>query len=305
MYRSIYIPRDTDTPIVSFGLRRDRRSVGLDIRPGGYSGSLPVLTLSAAWWPRHLWALAADVSVGGEERGAYATVQAIGLRLTVGLERLIPWDVVRAITAWGDRRHALNPRWWAHDLNPFSGHGREIGFRLDDDRVRARLWKGDMGTAFGPGGDHSDWPWRTHGWEWSWPWFDRLFGASHYEQEPGTWHDATLVMDDRPYPLRIRLYRCRWRRRWDLVSPFRGRWVYRAEVGIRRAMFDDPDFPCDHAESAPMYAGKGENSWDCGDDCTWSMTVAVRETPYTVADLVEQYRESVEKSRAKYGRGSS
>lgn len=61
--------------------------------------------------------------------------------------------------------------------------------------------------------------------------------------------------------------------------------------GMRREGYDVA------VKRPPMFQGKGENSWDCGDDGIFGMTVECR----TPEEAVAGYIKAVERQRAKYG----
>lgn len=299
---SFYLPPNTDTPALAVVLHREQRSVSVDLLPGGYGAHIPAPTAFIGWWPRDLWSVGVHLGVGGEDNGARVVVQLLPLRLSFGLDRLLSRSLWRRVQTWAEARHAVERKWWPHTLNPIGGDERSTGLQITGERIRVTLWKGDGGTCYGPTGDHSDWPWRTYGWEWSWSWWDVVAGRQSYEKEPGTWHDAHVEFDGVVYTLRVRLYRERRLRRWGFVSPHRGAWVYSGDVSIRGFSHDDPDIPHGGPWSAPMFAGKGENSWDLDDDCIYATGVGTRSSPWTVDEVVARYRDAVEESRRRYGR---
>src|SRR5690606_25314615 len=69
----------------------------------------------------------------------------------------------------------------------------------------------------------------------------------------------------------------------------RPRWPFATR--IRRVQID-----MDKDEQIPVM-GKGENSWDCGEDATYGITVAADTIEAGVAKLVE----SILRSRRRYG----
>lgn len=111
---------------------------------------------------------------------------------------------------------------------------------------------------------------------------DFLLGRQVYsEDDIQSWVEAAIPMPEKTYAGKVRVYRSIWTRpRW----PFRKTMV-RAEVSV---------------EHPPMFAGKGENSWDCDDDCIFAMTTRAG----TVTDAVAKYQEAVYRHRSKYGQPS-
>lgn len=281
-------------------LRAEHRSVEIT---AGLAGGLS-LAGWIGWWSRELWALDLHLTVDlREKNGISLGFQVLPVRGAVGLDRVIPRAWTQAWYRKADADHeGGRSRYWAHELVDT----RETGIRIDE-TARLSVWKSDSAWS---STSRNDWPWRTHGWEFAVPWVDLLLGATRYEEEPGTWHDAELAIDGRSVPMRVHLYRCRWRRSrpWgSRLTHAWGAWVHRACISVAGHDHHDPDRGAwlDSKGSAyvkpPGYAGKGENSWDCDDNATYVMTVAVRPMPYTVAEIVSEYRADVEKSRAKYG----
>lgn len=89
-----------------------------------------------------------------------------------------------------------------------------------------------------------------------------LIGPARYESTEATAevYPAEVVMPEGRYPATVKVYRCRWNRRF-----WRGRWWWRASVEV--------------PVGVPI-PGKGENSWDCDDHATFGVTTAVsRERP--------------------------
>lgn len=280
--------------------RRERGSIGATLALGYNYDHLPGVSIGGYTRPRDCWNVGAHVTVGGEDAEIRLSVGLLAVAVYIGIKHAFPHTFTSAVYAWAKRRHEIQPRWWAHQLDPFNSFGRSTGFSIGD-AVSVEAWRGSDG-AYGPDGDHSDWPWRTNGWSWRWGWWDALVGPMRHEREPGMWNDAEVHMDGRTYPMRVNIYRVRWRRNIDLLSPNRGRWLFRASIEARGWSEDDPDVPkLDRGWDVPGFAGKGENSWDCGDDCVYAMTVAAKPEPYTIAEVVAEYVASVERSRARYG----
>lgn len=108
---------------------------------------------------------------------------------------------------------------------------------------------------------------------------DFLFGRTKYSEVPIREERVEIPMPERSYPATVKLCEAQWRRkRWPLV------WtrVRRAEI--------TPDTPI-------PFPGKGENSWDCGEDATHSMTCQA----YSSSEAIGKMVASVMRSRMKYG----
>lgn len=161
--------------------------------------------------------------------------------------------------------------------------------RLDWPRVRSkpsRDWSRSLGVSWHHG---ALWiyPWVNAG-EWNRghrSWFsinpaNILFGRQKYSEGPRESHEATLVMPEGEYLLRVELYTASWKRpRWPKVIT-----VHRANVEVLTK------------GGAPV-PGKGENDYDLDDDAIFEMSCPAE----TVAAAVEQLRASVMRDRERYG----
>lgn len=150
---------------------------------------------------------------------------------------------------------------------------RETSLRFDGDRIRLSL-----------GAD----PWCSpppHGWEGSWSTRDFLLGPNIYREDPNPRHFDLIpvVMPERTY---------RWHGSINRDSWKRARWFRHT---ISRAHLDA--YP---GEQIP-FPGKGENSWDCGEDASHGITWQCE----TSTEAAEKIRESVMRSRTRYGSGGS
>jgi hypothetical protein len=110
---------------------------------------------------------------------------------------------------------------------------------------------------------------------------DFLFGRDVYAQRPLKTVPVEVPMPEKAYPATVTLFESTWtRRRWP-------HWPL-----TRRMVRSEIDVP----EGVP-HPGKGENSWDCGEDATYSLTCAETTVDGAVAALVR----SVLRDRRKYG----
>lgn len=107
---------------------------------------------------------------------------------------------------------------------------------------------------------------------------DIVMGQPGYsERVVEQWHDVSVPMLEGAYPARARLYEATWSRsRW---FPKR---LMRVEITIERGI---------------PHEGKGENSWDCGEDATFGLTVAAPTIEAGIGELVG----SVLRSRKRHG----
>lgn len=122
---------------------------------------------------------------------------------------------------------------------------------------------------------HSKWSWSKGTPRWrsgSWSWFDLLAGKETHSSEitygP---NDVDVPMPEKTYRARVTLHRDTWRRPrwWDKV--------------IDRGTIEVLDENGNPGGYIPI-PGKGENSWDCGPDGTYSLTGPCED----VRDLVDK-----------------
>lgn len=130
-------------------------------------------------------------------------------------------------------------------------------------------------------------PWaRFDSWVRSDPWWmrgvtihfdDLLLGKSKYTDETISEKEVLVPMPEGSYPAKVRMFLSTWSRpRW-----FAKRLV-RADIEIPGGI--------------PIM-GKGENSWDCGEDAIYSMTMPADDAEDAVGKMVT----SVLERRRKYG----
>lgn len=133
-------------------------------------------------------------------------------------------------------------------------------------------------------------PWgRRHEWRKSDPWWvrgftihfdDLLLGHAKYSDETLSTKDIVIPMPEGSYPATVRMFESTWKRpRWF------ARRIIRADVEVPAGIPHD---------------GKGENSWDCGEDATYGMTCQAD----SVEDAIGRVVASVLRSRRKYGAAS-
>lgn len=108
---------------------------------------------------------------------------------------------------------------------------------------------------------------------------DFIFGRTKYSEIPISEHVVEIPMPEGPYKATVKMAEARWRRpRW----PFIWTRLRRAEV--------TPLMPI-------PFPGKGENSWDCGEDATHSMTCGAE----TVDEAIGKMVASVMRDRRRNG----
>lgn len=180
------------------------------------------------------------------------------------------------------------PRRW---LSPWMIHDRVFGVRLGYIGdiawvlIAHAAWAEDCGmTGFyrrqkpRKYTDAQLWP----GWEIKIRWprvLDWIFGRSKHEVRIVAETPVRFQMDGREVEATVRVEARENRRpRWP--------WAYRKSIG---SWIEVP--------KPPQFAGKGENSWDCGDDGIYGM--GSRET--SPAAVVGDYIKAVLESRERYG----
>lgn len=167
--------------------------------------------------------------------------------------------------------HFIPVRWFPRRKSRTYGSlpcERQIGFRIFDNALWISLWEDPMMW------DRDD-PWW---WRFSINPVDIALGRKDYSSKDLYTARVDVLMPEGLYPANVRMFESTWKRpRWPW--PMR---MIRADI--------EPETPIPHP-------GKGENSWDCEDDATHSMTCPAR----TPTEAAEMLRQSVLRDRTKYG----
>lgn len=155
----------------------------------------------------------------------------------------------------------------AHRLCP-DGKDRSTSIRVFDSAIWLECWALD------------DWNCTDPWWmRWNWHPLDTILGAYQHNATPLYAGTRMLAMPERDYAVSIRMECASWKRpRW----PF-ARTVVRADINC-------------HSDPIP-HPGKGENSWDCDQDATYSASIPA-ETP---DEAIDQLRKSIMDRRMRYG----
>ncbi len=154
------------------------------------------------------------------------------------------------------------------ELFPSRDRQRQIGWSWSDGRLHISLWEDPMQWS------RSDPRW----WSFSICPADILLGDSDYSTQDLRSERVIVAMPEGPYPCTVRIFESTWKRpRWHWP-----RKMIRADI--------TPDTPI------PV-PGKGENSWDCGEDATWSMTCPAQ----TPEEAAAQLSQSILRDRDRYG----
>lgn len=235
-----------------------------------FYGDHPALPALKAWWHffgRLNW-FEIELKFGGDDS-------------LVSLSMVLPWlahigfgvRVPRRWLSWwmlDDRVFALklgyigDPAWiliafneWGDDCGMLDYYRRQVPRKHTD----LQLWRGYEIKL--------KWP----------PVLDWIFGREKRREEILATHDVKVPMDGRDHAAVVKVsHTYSVRPRW----PWRFRHSYGSWIDV---------------ENPPRFAGKGENSYDCGDDAIWGM--GSRET--SPASIVGEYVKRVMEYRERYG----
>lgn len=108
---------------------------------------------------------------------------------------------------------------------------------------------------------------------------DFLLGKHRHSERDLAWRWVSVPMPERSYYGAARLFESTWRR---------PRWFPKRLVRVEIKMLDGERVP---------HPGKGENSWDCGEDGTYGITCAAGTIDAGVGELVKSTLEQ----RSRYG----
>jgi hypothetical protein len=137
----------------------------------------------------------------------------------------------------------------------------------------------------------------AEGVRWSWSPAMTLFGKEKYWEEELSVHDACVPMPESVYPVKVTLFLAHWKRP---RLPW-GRTMRRARVLVSPNEYGRPPSGDDPGSGSIPTPGKGENSWDCDQDGTCSMTCEAT----TVEEAAASMFQSVMRDRRRYGSGFS
>lgn len=147
--------------------------------------------------------------------------------------------------------------------------GREFKVYFMDGGLWFALWSDPMQSC-------RDDPWyrRMHVFR---P-LDLLLGRRQYSSDPYETRDVLIPMPEGAYPATVTMSRDTWKRP---RSPFR-RTVVRADIKCERGI---------------PFEGKGENSWDCGEDAAHGLCTPAE----NVEDAIGKMVATVMRDRRRYG----
>lgn len=239
----------------------------LNERRGGSTGT--ILRHGRAWLHLGRYTLGWEWSIGRATCHAYVTVRPSG-DSTIGGSIAVPGVALYAHldAPWGhaDRMDDLTRR-------PGSKYGtdRRTGVSVSDWMIRWDLWADDM-------------EWRPREDRWRHGYLnvlDLLGGRAIHSERDIESRQVVVPMPEGCYPATARLYESTWKRR---------RWPF-----ARRLMRITLDIP-----AGIPHRGKGENSWDCGDDATYGLTCNAD----SIEDGIGKAVASALEDRRRYGRTS-
>jgi len=162
--------------------------------------------------------------------------------------------------------------WFTIEAPIFSrkyGKGRELRVSIHDWSLWWNFWTDNMGWS-------SKTPRYRNG---AFHLIDFLFGRTRYEERPLACEWIEVPMPERTYYGAAQLQEATWRR---------ARWFPRRLTRAELKMLPGEQVP---------HPGKGENSWDCGEDEIFSMTTPADSIEDGIARLVG----SVLRSRRRHG----
>lgn len=126
-----------------------------------------------------------------------------------------------------------------------------------------------------------DWGWSNQMPRWmhgSWHFLDTILGEQKYTNEVLSTHEVLIPMPEGSYPATVKLELATWKR---------ARWPFKKSV--RRSDIDIP--------VGIPHQGKGENSWDCGEDALYGQSGG---ECWTVDKAISGVVESALSYRRKY-----
>ena len=241
-------------------------------------------TGSLAWhWGAHFCGIELELG-GGDGNNEVQLFLGLPWVLALWVHHSLPRWIVRRLP----QHHYSVPEYGPpppNDLGPMGGQReiigyhdgsyaekRQIGFRIHSWALWWHCWHDDDCW------DATD-PWYRRG---SFHLDEALLGKREYRCDNlGPPIRTHVQMLEGAYPVTVQQQRQRWwRRRWPW-------WPCR----IERTSFDVT------SEHGIPFPGKGENSWDCGDDALFGTAFAVA----TIEEACARYRAVVLEYRQKYG----
>lgn len=164
---------------------------------------------------------------------------------------------------------------WIASVTKNRSYERKFSFYWFESALWLQLWGSEFESS------RSD-PWwrKMHAFR-----FDDFFlGQTDYSKVELWSKPVSFEMDGKKYLCKATGEKCTWKR---------PRWF----ADVRE--YIDISFNADMCHP-PQFAGKGENSWDCGDEGIWGTSFQTN----NVEDAIEQYKQCVIGYRKRYGNPS-
>ncbi len=98
---------------------------------------------------------------------------------------------------------------------------------------------------------------------------DFFLGSTDYKKKDLTFHEVLVPMPEGSYPATVQFQECTWKRpRWPFIS---SKGIY-ADIKMKIGI---------------PHQGKGENSWDCGEDAVMGLSRKASTLEQAIAATVE------------------
>lgn len=286
--------------------KRELAKVGK--RPGAYMGYLPTATwLRRALYNKLGWSLTSQ-NLNQDRNGWYSNqfwygrawlshwqqktdTKGFGLEVDWQHGRKVDGLRLSVIVGSGDAGRDVSfaiaiPRlfsyWFTLDdvvrgtYRGYEHNTREFGLSVYDGHVSLRWNHHDSGEWYS---DKQKNKAVNPGFYKSFFWKDKVFGHAKYDTVTLQEEQTKIPMPEGNYDAVVRIERATWKRpRWPFAQV-----VYRANINVENNPIPHP--------------GKGENSWDCEDDATFSLSTPAK----TISEAVSAMVESILERREKYG----
>lgn len=147
-------------------------------------------------------------------------------------------------------------RWWYPEK-------REIGITVHDKTIWFKLWANPMEWFKGQ-------PWW---WEFNVAPLDVLLGRQKYARRDISEGAVNVWMPEGIYPATYKVFESTWKRpRWPKVKR-----VIRTDIDLKQPI---------------PFSGKGENSWDCGEDGLWGITIVTNDPQHAARETAQSALET-------------
>lgn len=232
-------------------------------RPFGYGSNRRQVEFEWSWrfWT-DFWALEVEVGSGDCNDGIAFWIAFGLLSFHFEIQHILPKAYIER-----GRQRALKTEWMGYE---YMAWPRKTGIGFHDQTIWFAIWNWDAGW------DHRQPKWMNF----NFCPVDFLLGKTIYTSKSLTDFPKRkrVLMPEGLYPVDVTLTEDTWKRpRWP--------WPH----VVRRAQIECP---------IPIPTpGKGENSWDCGEDATYGLTCPAS----TINEALSMLKESVMQDRERYG----